>query len=573
MLIEGVKINYGVTDQTIYDDNVTKSSSGDSPYSDINNVTETATDRVQLTYLEKNYFLLDGSHTFPESGESYNVGWESANLSDASGNINEYVEFEFDNLHGSYGIQIEFPYDCVADSFTITHYNGSSVVGTRTVTGNTATLYSNSDVRLNWNRIRITFTKVNPQQRVRLLLINFGAVDVYDEDLLLSVSASRATDFSGDYDDSGEVMFSFFNDGRFGVHDISDLPIGLQEGLRVTVYVKKKGDTAYTLFGNYFGESTTVEENGRVVTVSGYDELYSLGDTTYRNGIVYPEGRSLYAWAQEIAEDAGINLTIDSAFNNIISTGYITEVPHREALRLIAEAGNGIIVIDKNGNIALKIPEETTAVTLGVDEIVDGSYNVENTEKYLGVSVSKYTFSPASAEQELGHLDEIGLTAEPQEIEIAYSEYPAVTSTIQVFVDTASSATVVSTKIYADRCIVTLTGTVGDTTFVTVTGKPYNRATTAATVGSTAKNIKTIENNYLITGNIASSVANYQYARVVNKYKHSAEVFTDKELDIGTHINLNTQNSASSGSGQYVTRVSFEISDKDNSVTIEAVDE
>ena len=53
MLIEGVKINYGVTDQTIYDDNVTKSSSGDSPYSDINNVTETATDRVQLTYLEK----------------------------------------------------------------------------------------------------------------------------------------------------------------------------------------------------------------------------------------------------------------------------------------------------------------------------------------------------------------------------------------------------------------------------------------------------------------------------------------------------------------------------------------
>lgn len=573
MLIDGVKINYGVVDQTIEEDNVTKSSSGNSPYSDIENVTQMSTDRVQLTYLEKNYFLLDGSHTFPEADEVYNVGWESGNLSNESGSINEYVEFEFDNLHGSYGIQITFPYDCVADSFTITHYNGSSVVGTRTVTGNTSATYSNSDVRLNWNKIRITFTKVNPQQRVRLFQIDFGAVDVYDEDTLLSVSASRATDFSGDYDNSGDFTFSFFNDGRFGVHDISDLPIGLQEGLRVTVYVKKKGDTAYTLFGNYFGESTTVEENGRVVTVSGYDELYSLGDTTYRNGIVYPEGRSLYAWAQEIAEDAGINLTIDSAFNNIISTGYITEVPHREALRLIAEAGNGIIVIDKNGNIALKIPEETTAVTLGVDEIVDGSYNVENTEKYLGVSVSKYTFSPASAEQELGHLDEIGLTAEPQEIEIAYSEYPAVTSTIQVFVDTASSATVVSTKIYADRCIVTLTGTVGDTTFVTVTGKPYNRATTAATVGSTAKNIKTIENNYLITGNIASSVANYQYARVVNKYKHSAEVFTDKELDIGTHISLNTQNSAASGGGQYISRVSFEISDKDNSVTIEAVDE
>ena len=573
MLIEGVKINYGVVDQTIEEDNVTKTSSGNSPYSDMDNVTQTSTDRVQLTYLEKDYFLLDGSHTFPESGESYNVGWESANLSNASGSINEYVEFEFDNLHGSYGIQIMFPYNCVADSFTITHYNGSSVVGTRTVTGNTAATYNNSDVRLNWNKIRITFTKVNPQQRVRLFQVDFGAVDVYDEDTLLSVSASRATDFSGDYDDSGDFTFSFFNDGRFGVHDISDLPIGLQEGLRVAVYIKKQGDTAYTLFGNYFSESTVVEENGRVVTVSGYDELYSLGDTTYRNGIVYPEGRSLYAWAQEVAEDAGIELTIDNAFNNIISTGYITEVPHREALRLIAEAGNGIIVIDKNGNIALKIPEETTIVNLGVDEIVDGSYSVENTEKYLGVSVSKYTFSSASAPQELGHLDEIGLTTEPQEIEITYSEYPVVTSTIQVFVDETSSATIVSTKIYADRCVVTLTGTSGDTTFVTVTGTPYNRATTVVTVGSTAKNIKSIENNYLITGSIANSVANYQYNRVVNKYKHSAEVVTEKEFDIGTHINLNTQNSASSGSGQYVTRVSFEISDKDNSVAIEAVDE
>lgn len=573
MLIEGVKISYGVLDQTIEDDDVTKTSSGNSPYSDIDNVTDTYTDNVQLTYLEKDYFLLDGSHTFPESGESYNVGWESANLSDASGNINEYVEFEFDNLHGSYGIQIMFPYNCVADSFTITYYNGSSVVGTRTVTGNTAATYNNSDVRLNWNKIRITFTKVNPQQRVRLFQVDFGVNDVYDEDMLLSVSASRATDFSGDYDNTGDFSFSFFNDGRFGVHDISDLPIGLQEGLRVTVYVKKKGDTAYTLFGNYFGESTVVEENGRVITVSGYDELYSLGDTTYRNGIVYPNGRSLYDWAQEIADDAGISLTVDNAFKNIISTGYITEVPHREALRLIAEAGNGIIVVDKNGDIALKIPTGTTAVTLGVDEIVDGSYSVENSEKYLGVSVSKYTFSPASAEQELGHLEEIGLTAEPQEIEIAYSEYPAVISTIQVFVDTTSSATIVSTKIYADRCVVTLTGTTGDTTFVTVTGKPYNRATTAATVGSTAKNIKTIENNYLITGNIASSVANYQYTRVVNKYKHSAEVFTEKEFDIGTHVELNTDNSASSGGGQYVTRVSFSLSYDDNEIIVEAVDE
>src|SRR5699024_5114382 len=158
--------------------------------------------------------------------------------------------------------------------------------------------------------------------------------------------------------------------------------IGLQEGLKVTVYVKKRGSTTYVPFGNYYSETTDVSENGQVITVSGYDELYSLGDTTYRNGIVYPNGRSLYDWAQEVAEDAGITLSIDSAFQNIISTGYITEVPHREALRLIAEAGNGILVIDANGNIALKKHTPTEKGALTADDIVEGGYSVENSDKH-----------------------------------------------------------------------------------------------------------------------------------------------------------------------------------------------
>ena len=474
-------------------------------------------------------------------------------------------------------MQIRFPDYCPADTFTIAYYNDSTLVGERTVTGNTATLYSNSDVRLNWNKVRLTFTKINPRQRARLWQITFGISDTYDENTLISVSASRATDLTGDYDDSGEFSFQFFNDGRFDIRTINDLPIGLQEGLKVTVYIRKRGSTTYVPFGNYYSETTDVAENGQVITVSGYDELYNLGDTTYRNGIVYPEGRSLYDWAEEVAEDAGIELEIDSAFQNIISRGYITEVPHREALRLIAEAGNGILVIKANGNIALKkhTPVEKGALT--ADDIVEGGYSIENSDKYIGVNVTKYTFSAASAEQELGHLDEIGLTAEPQEIEIVYSEYPAVISTVQVFVDTTSSATIIDTKIYSDRCVITLTGTTGDTTFVTVTGKPYNNATTAVTRGSTAKNIKTIESNYLITGDIADDVADYQYEKVANKYKHTAEIVSNTDYDLGDHVEIDTENAAGNtravGNGQYITRVGFNISYEEHSETLEGIDE
>ena len=577
MIIDGVRINYGIIDQTIQDDTITPSASENSAYSNANIPLQSGVTYDKIAYLEKDYFRLDGTHVFPETGNTYNVGWESESLSDTSGNISEYIEYVFANIHDSYGVQIRFPDYCPADTFTIAYYNDSTLVGERTVTGNTATLYSNSDVRLNWNKVRLTFTKINPRQRARLWQITFGISDTYDENTLISVSASRATDLTGDYDDSGEFSFQFFNDGRFDIRTINDLPIGLQEGLKVTVYIRKRGSTTYVPFGNYYSETTDVAENGQVITVSGYDELYNLGDTTYRNGIVYPEGRSLYDWAEEVAEDAGLELEIDSAFQNIISRGYITEVPHREALRLIAEAGNGILVIKANGNIALKkhTPVEKGALT--ADDIVEGGYSIENSDKYIGVNVTKYTFSAASAEQELGHLDEIGLTAEPQEIEIVYSEYPAVISTVQVFVDTTSSATIIDTKIYSDRCVITLTGTTGDTTFVTVTGKPYNNATTAVTRGSTAKNIKTIESNYLITGDIADDVADYQYEKVANKYKHTAEIVSNTDYDLGDHVEIDTENAAGNtravGNGQYITRVGFNISYEEHSETLEGIDE
>lgn len=574
MIIDGVKINYGIIDQTIEDDTITDASSENSEYSDALNTTTADASKDKIAYLEKDYFALDGAHILTEENEEYDVGWESESLSDASGNISEYIEYVFANTHDSYGIQITFPDNCAPDTFKIAYYNGSSLVGEKTVTSNTLQVYSNYDVRLQWNRVRITFTKINPQQRARLWQVVLGINDVYDEDMLISVSASNATDLAGDYDDCGEFSFQFFNDGRFDIRTINDLPIGLQEGLKVTVFVKPRGSDAYVVYGNYYSEQTAVEENGMIITVSGYDELYRLNDTTFRKGIVYPNGRSLAAWAQEVAEDAGIDIEIDSAFNSIMSAGYITEVPHREALRLIAEAGCGVIIVDNNGKIKLLKHTPKEKGTLTSDDIVDGSYTIENSNKYLGINVTKYTFGEASEERELGYIEEVGLTVEPQNIEITYSEYPAVTSTIQVFVDTTSSAKIEKTKIYSDRCIVTLTGTEGDTTFVTVTGKPYNNAATSVTRGSTLKNIKTIENNYLITGDVAEDVADYQYQKVVNKYTHSIEVVSEKEIDVGDHIVLNTENvSRETSNGQYVTKIGFEISYDDHSETVEAIDE
>lgn len=571
MIVDGVKIDYGIIDQTIDEDTVTDGSSENSEFSDVQNTIGVSATKTKIAYLEKDYFALDGSHVFPETGNTYNVGWESESLSDTSGNIDEYIEYIFGNLHDSYGIQLMFPTRCPADTFTIAYYNGSTLVGTRTVTGNTSLTYANYDVRLQWNKVRLTFAKVNPQQRARLWQIVFGVNDTYDEDTLISVSASRATDFAGDYDDCGEFSFQFYNEGRFDVRTINDLPIGLQEGLKVTVYVKPRGSDTYVVYGNYYSEQTVVEENGMIITVSGYDELYRLNDTTFRKGIVYPNGRSLAAWAQEVAEDAGIDIEIDSAFNTIMSAGYITEVPHREALRLIAEAGCGILLVGSDGKIRLEKHAPKDAGELNEDDIVEGSYNVESGEKYLGVNIIKYSYSAAKEEQELGYLEEVGLTTEPQEIEITYSQFPAIVSTVQVFVDTTSSAQISDLKVYSDRCVFNITGTDGDSSFVTVTGTPYNNATTSVTRGSTLKNIKKVENNYLITGDIADDVADYQYSRVVNKYNHSLEDVSEKIFAVGDKVGVKTNDEEAEST--FVSKVGFTVSYLEHEETMEVVDE
>lgn len=570
MIVDGVKINYGIIDQTIDEDTVTDGSSENSEFSDVQNTIGVSTAKTKIAYLEKDYFELSGEHVFPEEDTEYNVGWESESLSDASGNISEYIEYVFANTHDSYGIQLMFPTRCPADTFTIAYYNGSTLVGTRTVMGNTSLTYTNYDVRLQWNKVRLTFAKINPQQRARLWQVVFGVNDVFDEDTLISVSASNTTDLAGDYDDCGEFSFQFFNDGRFDIRTINDLPIGLQEGLKVTVYVKPRGSDTYVVYGNYYSEQTVVEENGMIITVSGYDELYRLNDTTFRKGIVYPNGRSLAAWAQEVAEDAGVDIEIDSAFNTIMSAGYITEVPHREALRLIAEAGCGILLVGSDGKIRLKKHTPKNSGAISNDEIVEGSYNVESREKYLGVNVIKYSYSAASEAQELGYLEEVGLTAEPQEIEITYSTFPVIVSTVQVFVDTTTSAQISDLKVYSDRCVFNITGTDGDSSFVTVTGTPYNNATTSVTRGSTLKNIKKVENNYLITDDIADDVADYQYSRVVGKYKHTLEMVSDKIFAVSDEVDVNTGDETEN---VYVTKQGFEVAYLEHTESVEVVDE
>lgn len=552
MKIEGIRIDYGLLDSTIAQDTIVGNSSEDTIYSDTRAVFEN-NEKVELTYLEEDYFLLDGTFIFPEEGRAYNVGWESENISDANGNTTDYIEYVFGFTHSSYGVQLRFPDDSVVEDFDVEYYGEDGTqLDVVSVRNNTQSYYSNFYYVSGWKKIRIQFLKVKPRQRARLYYVLFGTSLSLTEDDIMSISASRKVDFTSGYNELGDINFTFFNDGKFDIKSISDIAVGLQEGLKVQLYTKANG--VYIPYGEYVSESTVVQEDGIVVGVNGYSKMYSLNNSTYRRGVVFNKasgGRSLGDWARDVAGDCGIligeGLYIDESFDSIISYGYITEVPHREAFRLIAEAGNGYVEVDKQGKVFLKklSTNDNVAHSFTYDDIVENTLLSEESEKTYSVEVVSYDYYK-SVEQdgsekilEVGRADGVALTTTPQHVEIVYSTYPVdVNSIAEGGIRTQVPATITNLSVYSDRVVFDISGEEGVETWIVVLGVPYNTSSSILKKGTAESNVKKIENNFLISSNLVDAVAEYQYGRLVGKYSHTAEVVTDDISSIGEIASL-----------------------------------
>lgn len=554
------KIIYGLIDQTLNEDTFTASSSSISKYSNLENVLQSSL-KDKLTYLEKNYFLLDGSFKFPNEKlkEKYNPGYESNNLSDEAGSVNEFVEFRYSKTHSSFGIQIDFQEHSRVVDFSIEYLKDETSILKTEVKDNSKVYYSNYETAIDWNRIKITITKIEkPFQRTRINRLVFGISDTYDEDLLMSVTASKNVSITSSNTESGEMNVSFYNEGRFNIKDIKDLPEGIQSGVKVNVYFDEK------LFGTYIVQETSVADEGRTIEITGYDSLYKYNETFYNKGVVDLQSKSLYDWATDVAVDAGLIIKIDPAFQSILSKGYIGFVPHREALRLVAEAGNGIIISNPDGSVELKklvIKEDNRKIT--ADDIEEGSIDLADDEKTLGVKVNKYSFSLAKEVQGLAEVQGIALTPEEQELVIEYAQYPALVTKLEY--DTASSIKITSQEFYSDRAIVKFTGDAGDEAWITILGKPYNTAKVVLEKGSLLSDYVEIDNTLITENEQAKAVLDFQYKYRYGVYKYSAAVIQDQDIDTLASVTLDEDDII-------ITKVQKSLSNEDTSLIIEGVD-
>lgn len=553
------KIIYGLIDPTLNEDTFITGYSSVSPFSKVENVLNNK-QKDRLTYLEKDYFLLDGSFKFPNgrTREVYNVGYESANLSDAAGVVNEYIEFRYAKTHSSFGIQIDFQDHSEVLDFSIEYLKDNTSILKTEVQDNNRLLYSDYNTAEDWNRVKINITKIKrPFQRVRIDRLVFGISDSYDEDLLMSVTASKNVSITSSNTDSGEMSVSFYNEGRFNIKDIEDLPEELQAGVKVNVYFDE------VLFGTYVVQETSVADEGRTIELTGYDSLYKYNETYYNKGVVNLEARSLYDWAVDVATDCGLIIKIDPAFQQIMSKGYIGFVPHREALRMVAEAGNGVIISNPDGGVELKKLAIAEGPIITEDDIEEDTLGVEDQEKVLGVKVNRYIFSLAKEKQGLAEVTGIPLTPEEQELVIEYAQYPALVTDLEY--DATSSIKITSQEFYSDRAIVRFTGDAGDEAWITIIGQPYNTAKVVLEKGSLLRDYIEIDNTLITEEEQAKAVLDYQYKYRYGIYDYSASIVLDEEIDTLTYATLDED-------AIIVTKIQKSLSEEDISLLIEGVD-
>ena len=510
------KVIYGLIDQTISEDSKNYSFSSKTVYSQGSNIL-TRESKNDLVYLESNRTLLDGSFIFPDSNQpqAYDVGWESENLSDADGALSEFVEFDFTDTHDLYGFIFNF--QTLIVDFKVEFYKDATLIDTISVTGNTDLEFDKIVSVLQWDKIRISVTKISkPYQRARIGSVVFGISFDFDNDNLVSVDATKAVSIKNDNTDSAQCNISFFNLGLFDIKTIKDLPVGLQSGMRVSVYFGSK------LFNEYIVDSTEVEDEGKVINLTCYDKLYYLNDTTFNIGKVYSDGRSLYDWAMEVAEDAKIEIFCDDSLKNIISKGYIGAVSHREALRMIAEAGNCNIIV-QDGSISI-VPFATTAGTdLTRDDILEDSLDISNEDKILGVTVKQYQFSKSSTTTGLSENQDILLTGETQTITASYSSSPAEATSVSC----STNITISSQKLGSENAVIAFTGTAGETGWITIVGKQYNKSTADVSSGYIDSHVKEIDNTLIADATMAKSVCDFQLTHSASNYTYSLDTQVD----------------------------------------------
>ena len=513
LLPEGfVEITFSLTDPDAYADGSATDNGAVSFSKTAQIVSEVDKNVIPYATLEQNLWVLDGSKTVLPTSNYGDCGYIGNVLSDAQGAFTNapVVTINFSKVHENLipGVTIDWSavHEEFATDFTVTAYNGNSVVATKRVSDNTSVKTLVMLDIVGYNRITITVHKwCLPYRRARIEEIFIGAEKIYTKSDLFSFSHSQEVDPISSSLPKSTISFSLDNThNEYNPNNSEGMSKYLVERQEVKARCGYKigNEVEWIDCGTFYMSEWNAKQNGNSADFTARDILEHMTDI-YNRGVYVAEGKSLYDLAIEVLNFANLPLTddgnvrwvIDESLKNIYTTAPLPLDTCANCLQLIANAGECVMYQDRKGVLHI---ERYTFTESDYSITQNNSYTKPETKlskplKQIVVPTYSYETNEDDVWAYKGYVEVSGTS----DVLINYSEPLAWASAT---IDTAKSevvGTINSKQFFTNCCILNITA--NGRVYVKIGGEPLVSSSTDTIITMNATGDEIIVDNPLIT--------------------------------------------------------------------------
>lgn len=453
---------------------------------------------------EKNGFSLDGTMIIPPMPDENlgGIGFMSNTISDEFGNTDEYIEFVNVTIQNVIAITINFGY-VIAVDFNVTYYDEyNNVIHSKMVIDNENMIWVYQQAVNDIYRIAIHITKIDrAYTRVRISSFMFGVSKNYNKANSEEMSIIEVVDPFNERVPSNEMKLTTSNFAKeFNIFE----PTGIYEYFSERQLLIPKigatqadGTLGYINMGKYYLQKPKLTGNTLKIALTATDILGIMQDTQYTKGIY--KTATIKTFLNDVLIDFGIDEVIcPASFDNISVTTYIKTTSHSDALRLIAQATNTLLYVNKAGIITF---EQLEYPPLEIEALTQNDYNLDNgfspsDDTIINtIEIEAVTLTVATTVEKLAEFSSAGT------VNIKYEA-----STNQYIEITGGAVT--NAEYFVDNAKVTITGGTA-----IVYGKKIIINKSTISVNNKRPNDKlyiyTVKDNLFVQSQNATSVASY----------------------------------------------------------------
>lgn len=321
-------------------------------------------------------------------------GWCSEELSDANGDCSITLQCSYPVRTTSIGRTVVFDpcNDSVAKDFDIEYYTQGTLVETVQFRDNTKYIVTSQVGVVGYDRIIFRFyATTKPYRRIRIIEDIPGIYVEYRDDDITSLVVNKSVDiFMADFV-TGEMDLSVQNvTKQLDILNAAGFEKYLMRRQPIEVYLNlvfPNGQEESVLVGSWRLATWKSDKGALEATFTIQDPSMQLNSHDYIKGVMPTSYASLYDYAVAVLDDAGIeNYEIDPVLLNKYTKAPLPIGTHKELLRLIAQAGQCVVIPKDNGSLTIK---SISPLVYGQNKLSNSSFEALTDWTVSGAALSQ----------------------------------------------------------------------------------------------------------------------------------------------------------------------------------------